>query len=154
MAGETKTYRGTADDFMQISQLFARYNQAVDNGDGDGWASTFTEDGVFHDETRCVQGRSALAELVGRNPRLGKDRERFHVQSLGPIIYTDRNHASVRSTILVLGVAADGNATSPIITAVASDELKRESGNWYILYRTIDRNTNDSSSVCSKPPIN
>ena len=53
VAAETATgetpYTGTADDFVQISQLFSNYNFTIDSGDGAAWAANFTEDGVFQD---------------------------------------------------------------------------------------------------------
>ena len=53
----------TAEDRLEIQELIARYNRAVDGGDADGWVDTFTPDGVFesllvgvhrgHDELRA-----------------------------------------------------------------------------------------------------
>ena len=48
------SYKGTPDDFMQISQLFSRYNYTIDNGDGVAWANNFTPDGVFQDPSTCA----------------------------------------------------------------------------------------------------
>lgn len=38
----------TTDDLVEIQQLYARYNWTIDAGDSEGWASTFTLDGVFN----------------------------------------------------------------------------------------------------------
>jgi len=37
-----------ADDLVEIQQLYAKYNWAIDAGDSEGYASTFTPDGVFN----------------------------------------------------------------------------------------------------------
>ena len=37
-----------ADDLVEIQQLYARYNWTIDAGDSQGYASTFTPDGVFN----------------------------------------------------------------------------------------------------------
>jgi hypothetical protein len=37
-----------AQDFVDIQQLYAKYNWALDSGDSEGYASTFTPDGVFN----------------------------------------------------------------------------------------------------------
>lgn len=37
----------TADDFVAIQDLYARYNWTIDAGDAEGYAATFTSDGVF-----------------------------------------------------------------------------------------------------------
>jgi hypothetical protein len=38
----------SAQDNFEIQQLYARYNIAIDSGDAEGYASTFTPDGVFN----------------------------------------------------------------------------------------------------------
>lgn len=38
----------TTQDYMEIEQLYATYNHAIDTGDADAWAATFTDDGVFN----------------------------------------------------------------------------------------------------------
>ena len=61
----------STDDVVAIQQLVARYNFAVDGGDPDAFAGTFTPDGEFgaggqvmrgHDELRAfVVGRAGIA---------------------------------------------------------------------------------------------
>jgi hypothetical protein len=38
----------SAQDNFEIQQLYAKYNIAIDSGDAEGYASTFTPDGVFN----------------------------------------------------------------------------------------------------------
>ena len=35
-------------DYIDIEQLYATYNHAIDSGDAEGWAGTFTPDGTFN----------------------------------------------------------------------------------------------------------
>jgi hypothetical protein len=35
-------------DYIDIEQLYATYNHAIDSGDGEAWAATFTPDGTFN----------------------------------------------------------------------------------------------------------
>ena len=35
-------------DYIDIEQLYATYNHAIDSGDAQGWAGTFTPDGTFN----------------------------------------------------------------------------------------------------------
>ena len=58
----------TTQDYIDIQQLYARSNQAIDNGDGEAYAATYTEDGEFGGSRRT--GRSS-----GARPRL-QTRER------------------------------------------------------------------------------
>jgi hypothetical protein len=57
--------RLTADDYMEIQQLYARYPHALDGNDPEGYAALFTPDGSFNNNV----GRDALLAFVrGRNP--------------------------------------------------------------------------------------
>jgi len=38
----------SAQDYIDIEQLYATYNHAIDSGDGEAWAATFTPDGTFN----------------------------------------------------------------------------------------------------------
>ena len=44
--GAAKSF--TAQDFVDIQQLYAKYNWSLDAGDAEAYASTFTPDGVFN----------------------------------------------------------------------------------------------------------
>lgn len=47
-AGRAGAQSLTAQDLVDIQQLYARYNWTLDSGDSEGYASTFTPDGVFN----------------------------------------------------------------------------------------------------------
>ena len=49
-----------AQDYFEIQQLYAHYNIAIDSGDAEGWAATFTPDGVFN----TFAGHDALVGFV------------------------------------------------------------------------------------------
>jgi uncharacterized protein (TIGR02246 family) len=50
----------TAQDYVEIEQLYARYNDAIDTGNADAWVGTFTPDGVFN----TFKGQEALRGFV------------------------------------------------------------------------------------------
>jgi hypothetical protein len=50
----------SAQDYFEIQQLYARYNIAIDSGDAEGWAATFTSDGVFN----TFSGHDALVGFI------------------------------------------------------------------------------------------
>src|SRR5271170_3142703 len=50
----------SAQDNIEIQQLYARYNIAIDSGDAEGWAATFTPDGVFN----TFAGHDALVGFI------------------------------------------------------------------------------------------
>ena len=53
-----------AEDRDEILQLLYRYNHAIDSGDAEGWADTFTEDGSLDAAGQLISGREALVEFA------------------------------------------------------------------------------------------
>ena len=47
-------------DYIEIRQLYACYNNAIDSGNSEAWVATFTEDGVFNGSG----GREALMKVA------------------------------------------------------------------------------------------
>jgi uncharacterized protein (TIGR02246 family) len=52
------------EDRLEIIELHARYNRAVDTGDAEGWAACFTADGVFDARSRYAQGTAELVDFA------------------------------------------------------------------------------------------
>jgi SnoaL-like protein len=50
----------TAQDFVEIQQLYAKYNWTLDAGDAEGYASTFTSDGTFNNNV----GHDAIVKFA------------------------------------------------------------------------------------------
>ena len=50
----------TPEDYIEIQQLYAKYNNAIDSGDAEGYAATFIPDGVFN----TFHGREALISFI------------------------------------------------------------------------------------------
>jgi hypothetical protein len=50
----------SAQDFVEIQQLYTKYNWALDSGDAEGYASTFTPDGVFNNNV----GHDAIVKFA------------------------------------------------------------------------------------------
>lgn len=54
------------EDRFAIIDLCSVYNYTVDQADGEGWAATFTEDGVFAGPAGQAEGREALVPFCGQ----------------------------------------------------------------------------------------
>jgi len=54
------------EDRFAIIDLCSVYNYTVDQADGEGWAATFTEDGVFAGPAGQAEGREALVAFCGQ----------------------------------------------------------------------------------------
>lgn len=120
------------EDIVAIEQLVARYNHAIDAGDGDGYAATFLEDGCFQIAGRePVRGRAALAEMVRRTT----GRVRHFVSNL--LIEGEGDAATMRAYLDA--IPRGGGAVGT--TGVYEDTLRRVDGRWLFVERrfTPDR---------------
>ena len=122
-------------DRTRIRELTARYNRCFDDGDPDGFAALFTEDGVMAVEgTFSVSGRDALAEMVRHTP-YGV----VHV-TVDATVEVDGDRAVQDVTLLVLsrpGPDAPAGTTSKLAsTGRYHDELRRTADGWRFSKRT------------------
>ena len=90
------------EDRMAILALVTRYNHAVDSGDVDTRAETFTEDGVWDSDTSgVISGREAIREHA-RTRAPHSHTWRHWTNS--PIIEGDGDAATIRQYLLLLGL--------------------------------------------------
>ncbi len=54
------------EDRFAIIDLCSVYNYTVDQADGEGWAATFTEDGIFNGPAGQAAGRDNLVAFCGQ----------------------------------------------------------------------------------------
>ncbi len=111
-----------ATDLVEIQQLYAKYNWAIDAGDAEGYASTFTPDGVFNTNV----GHDAIVKFA----------EGFHA-GLGSRV----RHWNTNLLILPTATGASGQvylvlvdfSTKPASIAASasySDELVKTAQGW------------------------
>ena len=115
-----------SEDRDEILQVMYRYNHAMDGGDADEWAGTFTEDAVFNAAGQIVTGREELrtfAQGVGGGGRR-------HVLA-NPVIDVDGDTARARAYIMLL---SEGQIA---VVGGYDDELARTSDGWKIAKRTF-----------------
>ena len=120
----------TPQDYAEIQQLYAKYNHAIDSGNGAAWADTFTPDGVFR---KTTVGHDALVKFV----------ENFSKSSGGMFRHWNAN-------LVVNGTAegADGSVylilwnmgakpQAMVATGLYIDKLVKTSGGWRFKSRDI-----------------
>ena len=118
-------------DYIDIQQLYARYNIAIDTGDGDGWAATFTPDGVFNNTNK---GHDALVQFIKdwREKRDGANRR--HLNSNMALTPTaDGANGAIYLLLLNVGVRPATIAT----TGVYEDVLVRTPQGWRFKSRIV-----------------
>lgn len=112
----------TAQDLVDIQQLYARYNWALDSGDSEGYASTFTPDGVFNTNV----GHDAIVKFAdGFHAGLGAHVRHWNTNLM--ILPT-----STGATGQVYLVLVDfGTKPATIVTSASyADELVKTAQGW------------------------
>jgi uncharacterized protein (TIGR02246 family) len=133
-------------DRDQIEKLMWDYARALDTGNAEAYAATFTEDGQFGRGANAVKGREALKKMMGgfRESRLGAQAKSpqkpsmYHMTANHHIEFTNKDHAVFQGYWLAF-VAASGQNTQPSIVGVGREvnELVRVNGKWLIQVRDI-----------------
>ena len=122
----------SVEDQLAIQQLYARYNHAIDFGDGDGWAACFTPDGVFNGGQGGPQtGTEALKAFANGMA------SRIKARHWNTNLVIDGSGDSAKGKVyLMLMNLADGKAT-PLVTAVYHDELTKTADGWRFSSRAV-----------------
>src|SRR5579871_3961440 len=113
----------TADDYIEIQQLYARYNNAIDSGDAEGYAATFIPDGVFN----TFNGHDALVGFIHRwrESMGGANRRHWNTN----LTITPNAEGAAGSVYLLL---VDVGVRPPAIQAAAKyeDQLVKTADGW------------------------
>ena len=124
----------SAQDYFEIQQLYARYNIAIDSGDAEGWAATFTPDGVFNTSV----GHDALVNFVNtwRAKLNGATRKHWNnnLQITG-----NGNEASGYVYLMLVDIST--KPASILTTATYTDSLVKTKDGWRFTKRTTKGDT-------------
>ena len=112
----------TAQDFVDIQQLYAKYNWSLDSGDVEGYASTFTPDGVFNTNV----GHDAIVKFAnGFHTGLGSHVKHWNTN----LMITPSAEGATGQVYLVL-VDFGTKPASIATSANYSDELVKTPQGW------------------------
>ena len=140
----------TADDYIEIQQLYANYAQALDRGEGEHFASTFVLDGEFTggrgpgrgSEVRSpIKGKEALSQMGSR----GGSRH-FNAN----LVITPTPEGAKGSVYLLLFNARNIPATI-VETAIYEDTLVKTPQGWKFKNRVVWRDDDDITPFKPKP---
>jgi actinorhodin biosynthesis protein ActVIA len=145
----------TADDYVQIEQLYTNYALAMDMSEGERLASLFVEDGEF------TSGRAAGRASEARKPSKGKE-DLTRVGQVGArsglyfrhfttnIVITPTAEGAKGSCYLLLFNAKTAPATLAE-TAIYDDTLVKTAVGWKFKKRVVWRDDDDSTPFKAKP---
>lgn len=123
----------STDDTLAIQQLYARYNHAIDFGDGAGWADCFTPDGTFASASGTFTGHEQLAAFAeGFSKRI---RARHWTNNL--VVEPAEGGATGRCYLMLLRLGDADTSTSILTTAVYEDALVKGDAGWKFTSRNV-----------------
>ena len=112
------------DDSIQIEQLYARYNTAIDTGDGEGFAQCFVPDGIFNPGHAVLEGQEAISAFANDTH---KNMPKMRHNATNLVIDVDGDTAT-GSAFLIGYLAAPEYKV--IATGRYIDQLTRSSDGW------------------------
>jgi|SRR5450631_341107 len=132
----------SAQDNFEIQQLYARYNIAIDGGDGEAWAATFTPDGVFNQ----FAGHDALVGFIKmwREKLNGASRKHWNNN-----LQISGNSKEASGFVYLLLVDFSTKPASIVTTATYTDSLIKTKDGWRFTKRTTK---GDVAPAAPAPP--
>lgn len=119
----------SVEDRLDILELVARYNHAIDSGNGKAWADTFTEDGVFETARGKTEGRDALQKFV---EGMAANMPGIRHWNNNHVIEGDGDKATHTCYLMLLRPEAD-----PAFTSRYEDSLVKVNGQWKFAHRNV-----------------
>ena len=119
----------STEDRLDILELVARYNHALDSGNGNAWADTFTADGVFETARGKTEGHDALVKFVdgfAANMPGARHWNNNHV------IEGDGNKATHTCYLMLVRPGAEAMSGSRY-----EDQLAKVDGKWKFIHRSV-----------------
>lgn len=121
-------------DRLDIAELLARYNLAVDAFEAEAWAALFTRDGALvangHERAR---GREALTRYVAARREAGTPRIRHVLTNV--VVDPAGDGARVRAYVLAYRI--DDWTGTPYLIGQYDDEVAVEDGAWRFRTRNM-----------------
>ena len=136
-----------SEDRVQIERLMWHYIRALDTGNGNAYAATFTPDGQFGTGAKAVKGHDALKKMIDDYRQRVADTEAksgqkrppmYHVIANSDLEFVDKDHAHLEAYWMTVVAQGGPNVPSRIAGAGREvDELVRVNGQWLIQTRDV-----------------
>ncbi len=120
-----------AQDTLEIMDLAARYNHAIDNKDVETWLATWTPNGVFEGGLGNFTGTEALRTFLLNFFPTAKGR---HHATLNYSISGNGDTATMICYLIILQVEGTAGIAA---TGIYTDRLQKVDGVWKFVYRKL-----------------
>ncbi len=131
------------EDHIAIQQLVARYNHAIDGGDGAAYADAFVDDGVLDAGPLQVEGRAALQAFA--DTFAGSVRAPRHVVA-NLVIDGEGDRAELRAYVQLYSLDGDPPRQEVRASGIYTDTLVKRDGEWRFVRRTYVGDTDAPTS--------
>jgi hypothetical protein len=140
----------TADDYIEIQQLYANYVHALDQGEGERFASTFVLDGEFTGGRGPGRGSEARNPIQGEDAlvKMGSRGGSCHFNA--NLVITPTPEGAKGSVYLLLFNVRNIPATITE-TAIYDDTLVKTPQGWRFKKRVVWRDDDDITPFKPKP---
>jgi hypothetical protein len=122
-------------DTIDILQLYARYNTAIDTGDDAGFGGCFVPDGVFDSGMAVIEGREGISAFA-KGTHAGLPGMRHN--ALNIVVEGDTPNAT--GSAFLIGYRVDGGY-QVIVTGRYQDELTKTAEGWRFTKRVFRADT-------------
>jgi uncharacterized protein (TIGR02246 family) len=119
------------DDTIEILQLYARYNTAIDTGDAETFGGCFVPDGVFDNGMGVVEGRPDIAAFA-RQTHAGMPGLRHNATN----VVVDGEGDEATGSAFLIGYLVDGGY-KVIVTGRYEDALSKTAEGWRFTKRVF-----------------
>jgi hypothetical protein len=123
VAGPAQAQVLSTQDYIDIEQLYAKYNHAIDSGSVEAWADTFTADGVFNNNN----GREALLNFARNYAKTPGNLSRRHWNTNLLITPTA---AGADATVYLMMLDTAAKPPAAVLTLKYEDQLVKTPQGW------------------------
>jgi hypothetical protein len=130
----------SVEDRLVILDLYARQSHLIDGGDADGWAATFTADGVFESPTYRLTavGHAELARFAADSNGAALARGVQLRHWIGQVVIDPADGgADVLAYLVIVATSCEGSRIDRSVRIV--DVLTRTAHGWRVASRKVFR---------------
>ncbi|MES2169178.1 MAG: nuclear transport factor 2 family protein [Actinomycetota bacterium] len=131
----------TADDRLDILDLYARQSHAIDGGDSLGWARTFAANGRFESPTfrLTATGYEQLEQFAksSNDAALARGEHLRHWIDAVVMTRVDELNAHAEAYLMIIATSIEGSRIDRSVRVI--DDLVKTNGEWLLASRTVVR---------------
>jgi hypothetical protein len=140
----------TADDYIEIQQLYSSYAHALDKGEGERFASTFVLDGEFTGGRGPGRGSEVRNPIKGRDALL-KMGSRSGLRHFNANLVITPTPEGAKGSVYLLLFSARSIPAAIVETAIYDDTLVKTPQGWRFKKRVVWRDDDDITPFKPKP---